>query len=318
MRKRNAVGGLFLSLALASCYGSDPVGYEFSKQEGDGELGIWVHSGLYNRSYELHTPPNVGDGALHPVIIFLHGSGDSGPSFRRTLNADAATDAGGFITLWPSGMQGTWTVGCGYDCTLAEVLGADDVTFLATLVRQVAAELPVDTTRVYLLGYAQGGQLAQVYGCQSPLPPAGIGVVAAEIYRLAALRCAPQRTFPIGILHGDSDPIAVYAGFGPGAVVLSAVETVQSWLDRFHCLDNPSEQYLPDVVGDFTSARVYRFSDCDPGARVAFYRVYEGGHTWPGDTGPWSGFVGLHSRNIDATAEFLSLFASMAQGAAGS
>lgn len=303
-------------LAAASCYGTDPVGYEFSKEEGDGELGIWVHSGLYNRSYELHTPPSIGDGQLHPMIIFLHGAGDAGPSFKRRLRADEATDAGGFVTVWPSGLQGTWTVGCDYECTVAEALGADDQTFLETLVRQIADELPVDTTQVYLMGYAQGGQLAQLYGCQSTLVPAGIGVVAAEVWRIVAQQCAPHGRFPIGILHGDRDPIANFGGFGPGAVVLSAVETVQSWLGQFHCSDSPGVEFVADV-GDFTSTTIYRFLDCDPGASVVFYRVHEGGHTWPGETGPWSPFLGLHSRNIDATEEFLSLFASLAGGVAG-
>lgn len=314
MRTRVVVGCLLLGLALPGCYGTDPVGYDFTKQEGDGELGVWVHSGLYNRAYELHTPPNLEDGDLHPLIVFLHGAGDAGPAFKRRLKADAATDAGGFITVWPSGMEGSWSVGCDFDCNEAEALEADDLTFIQTLVRHLAAGLPVDTTRVYLMGFDQGGQLAQLYGCQSDSPPAGIGVVAAEIYRAAEQKCAPKARFPVGIIHGEEDPIAYFGGFGPGAVVLSAVETVQSWLDQFNCVDNPTTRFIPDVVGDFTTAEVYRFDDCDPGAAVIFYRVQEGGHTWPGDTGPWSPFLGLRSRNFDATAEFLSLFASMAEG----
>ena len=304
-------------LSAGSCYGTDPVGYEFGKQDGEGELGAWVHSGLYNRAYELHTPPNIGDGQLHPLIIFLHGSDDAGPAFKRRLKADAATDAGGFITVWPTGMEGSWSVGCEFDCNEAEALKADDVAFLQTLVGQIAAGLPVDRNRVYLLGFDQGGQLAQLYGCQSESPPAGIGVVAAEIYRLAALKCAPRAPFPVGIIHGERDPIAYFGGFGPGSVVLSAVQTAQSWLDQFQCNDDPTERFVPDVVGDFTSASVYRFDDCQPGAAVMFARVHEAGHTWPGDTGPWSLFSGAHSRNLDATAEFLELFASVARGVPG-
>ena len=317
MQTRLVVGGTLALLAAASCYGADPVGYDYAKQDGEGVVGEWVHSGLYNRRYELHVPPNVGDGKLHPIIVFLHGAGDAGSSFRKRIRPDAATDAAGFITVWPSGMEGTWTVGCGYDCNEAEALRADDMTFIRTLVRQVAGALPVDTTRVYLLGYAQGGQLAQLYACQSPSPPAGIGVVAAEMYRVVGQSCAPSGRFPVGIVHGDQDPIAFYGGFGPGSVVLSVVATVQRWLDVFQCLDNPTYRFHPDDAGDFTSVEAYRFSDCDPGASVAFYRVNEGGHTWPGDTGPWTGFVGLRSSNIDATAEFLSLFASVGPRLAG-
>lgn len=308
MRTRTNVGVLLVAVATASCYGTDPVGYDFTKQEGDGEVGVWVHSGLYNREYELHTPPGVDDGQLHPLLIFLHGAGDTGPSFKRRLRADAATDAAGFITVWPSGMEGTWTVGCGDDCTYAEALGADDETFLETLVRHLAAGLPVDTTQVYLLGYSQGGQLAQLYGCESTLAPAGIGVVAAELYKAVAQSCAPNGRFPVGILHGTADPIAFYGGFGPGAVVLSVPETVQVWLDLWQCGDDPDARFLPDAVGDFTAATIYRFPGCGAGSPVVLYQVHNGGHTWPGDTGPWPGIVGKRSRNIDATAEFLELF----------
>jgi polyhydroxybutyrate depolymerase len=305
---------LLVGLVAGSCYGTDPLGYEFSKEEGDGELGIWVHSGLYNREYELHTPPNVDDGQLHPLIVFLHGAGDTGPGFHRLLDPDERTDAGGFITVWPSGMEGTWSVGCANDCTIAEALEAHDEVFLGTLVRHLAEGLPVDTTRVYLLGYSQGGQLAQLFACTSALPPAGIGVVAAEMYKAAAQTCAPNGRFPVGILHGDADPIAFYGGFGPEAVVLSVPETVQVWLSLWGCSDDPIGEFRPDSVGDFTSATIYRFPDCGATSPVVLYRIHNGGHTWPGDTGPWPPILGTRSRNLDATHEFLSLFASVAAG----
>lgn len=317
MRSRCRVGTLLVALVAAACYGTDPVGYEFAKQDGEGEVGIWVHSGLYNREYELHTPPSMDDGNLHPLIVFLHGAGDNGPSFHRRIRPDSLTDLGGFITAWPSGMEGTWSVGCGYDCTLAEALGADDAPFLETLIRHLAGRLPVDTTRVYLLGYSQGGQLAEWYACTSSLPPAGIGVVAAEFYKAVAQSCAPKAPFPVGIVHGDADPVALFGGFGPGAVVISVVETIQVWLDLWGCGENPSSEFRPDKVGDFTAATVYRFPGCGAGSSVVFYQIHNGGHTWPGNTGPWPGFVGSLSHNLDATDEFLRLFAAMGDAAAG-
>ena len=250
---------------------------------------------------------------LRPLVIFLHGAGDNGSSFRRRIRADAATDALGFITVWPDGMEGTWTVGCVDDCTFAEALGADDVPFLETLIRQLASGLPVDTTRVYLMGFSQGGQLAQLYACESDLPPAGIGVAAAEMYKAAAQRCAPRRKFPVGITHGDADPVAFYGGFWPGSVVLSVPETVEVWLDHFSCVDTPTEELRPATAGDFTAATIYRFPGCDAGSSVTLFQVHGGGHNWPGDTGPWPPVTGARSRNLDATSEFLKLFQAMAE-----
>jgi len=293
---------------LASCTGTEPVGYEFMKEEGDGEFGIWVHSGLYNREYEVHTPPNLTPGERRPLMIFLHGAGDTGPGFRRRLRADAATDSRGFITVWPTGLEGTWTVGCTAPCTFAEALKADDVRFLETLVRRLAVELPVDTTKVYLMGYSQGSQLAQLFACRSDLLPAGIGAVAGVIYRTVARDCSPRGPFPVGIVHGDEDPVFYYGGFGPGAPVMSVPETVDAWRGFMGCGGGPSLEVRPDTVGDFTSTSIYRFVGCRPGSAVVLYRVHVGGHTWPGDTGPWPQSTGLRTRSVDATRELLELF----------
>lgn len=307
---RPSLRALAAALALAgaaACSGTEPLGYDFQKDEGDGELGVWVHSGLYNRDYEHHTPPGMTAGELRPLVIFLHGPGDTGPGFRRRLRADALTDRLGAISVWPSGMEGSWTVGCGFVCTTAEGLQADDVAFLETLVRHLARELPVDTTRVYLLGYSQGAQLAQFFACRSTMRPAGIGVVAGLLYRRVAQECASQGVFPVGVIHGDNDPVAWFNGFGPGAVVLSVPETAKFWLGRMRCNPDPAYQLLPDTAGDFTEVGVFRFGGCSPGAAVTVWVVHEGGHNWPGSTGPWSPFTGLRSRNLDATSALLDL-----------
>ncbi|HEX9709152.1 MAG TPA: hypothetical protein VGB42_04200, partial [Candidatus Thermoplasmatota archaeon] len=184
-----------------------------------------------------------------------------------------------------------------------------------TLVRHLAEELPVDTTRVYILGFSQGGQLAQLYACRSQLAPAGIGVVAAEIYRALSQDCAPNGRFPVGILHGDADPVAWWVGFGPDAPVLSVPATVETWTNLFGCAGEPTSEFRPDTAGDYTSATIFRFPGCAEGSSVVLYRIHEGGHNWPGQTGPWPVTMGLRSRNLDATEEFLSLFASVAGGA---
>jgi polyhydroxybutyrate depolymerase len=310
--RARSLAALAATVLVAACSGTEPVGYDFVKSEGEGELGIWVHSGLYNRLYELHTPPGMSASRRWPLIVFLHGAGDTGPSFRRRLKADAATDAAGFVTVWPSGMEGTWTVGCATECTMAEALRADDVRFVQTLVRHLAAQLPVDTTRVYLLGFSQGGSFAQLFACSSEMAPAGLGVVGALLYKPVAQKCTPRRPFPVGVVHGDADPIALYGGYGPTAAVMGAEETVDLWRRQMGCGVDPGYEFIPDGAGDYTEVSVFRFPGCRAGSTVVHYLVHGGGHTWPGDTGPWSPLGGARSRNLDATGEFLKLFAAVA------
>lgn len=309
MAHSRLIGLLALAALAASCSGTEPLGYDFQKEEGEGEVGIWVHSGLYNREYVLHTPPGMSPSDQpRPLIVFLHGAGGDGENFRQALRADAVTDAWGFITVWPDGMERTWTVGCADECTTAEELDAGDPQFLSTLVRHLASELPVDTTRVYLMGFSQGGALAQLYACRGDIPLAGVAVVSAEMYRDGAVGCAPKSTFPYAFVYGTADPLAYQGGLGPGFVVLSIFETVDLWRNGFGCDGSPSEEFRPDAAGDFTAVSIYRFPGCAQGASVTLFEIHGGGHNWPGDTGPWPPALGARSRNLDATVEFLKIF----------
>jgi polyhydroxybutyrate depolymerase len=306
---------LFPAILLAGCQvATDPINYEdFVKAEGEGEFGIWVHSGLYNRLYTVHAPPDVDDGQRHPLLIFLHGAGGTGESFQRGLRAQEVTDSAGFITVYPDGMERVWSIGC-KDCTFAEALEADDVTFLETLSRHIAEHLPVDTARVYLAGYSQGGSMAYLYACRSSKAPAGIAVAASLIYRGVEEDCHPAAPFPVAVTHGTEDLMAYYLGYGDEVPLVSVPETVEMWRETLGCGPDPVRQEYPDTARDYTTVTSFLFTDCAPGASVLHFRVNGGGHTWPGDTGPWSPIVGQHSRNLDLTREVLKFFSSVEAG----
>lgn len=301
---------------LVGCQGAtEPIDYEdFIKSEGEGELGIWVHSGLYNRLYFLHTPPGMDESGSHPLLIFLHGSGDTGEGFQSWLNAHEVTDSAGFITVYPDGLEGTWTIGCKESCTFAEELGARDVEFLDALTDHLAEHLPIDTDRVYVAGYSQGGSLAYLYGCQSSRRPAGVAVAAGLIHRDVADECEPVAPFPVLVTHGTLDLLAFYEGFGEDGPFLSVPGAVDLWREKMGCAAQPLREDFPDEVGDFTTITSFRFPDCEAGSSVLHYRVNGGGHTWPGDTGPWSAIVGPHSRNLDMTRRMVEFFASVEDG----
>jgi len=298
---------LGVATALAACGDSTgPPPVDLTKHEGEGVVGAWVHSGFYDRTYTLHMPPEGTTMGPRPLLIMLHGAGGTGASFRAMIGADDETDAAGFITVYPDGIGGTWSVGCG--CTSAELAGANDLVFLSTLVRHLASELPVDTSKVFLAGYSQGGQLAQRYGCSSDSPPAGVASVAASLYRAIADGCEPSGPFPVILVHGDQDPVMRWDGFGSAANVISAGDTRDTWVSAMACVGSAVEEVLPDENDDGTDIAISRFLGCRGGVAVEFDRVRGGGHTWPGNTGPWPKSTGKLSRNMDTTARILAHF----------
>ncbi len=307
---------LLTSLLLTACQGAtEPIDYDdFVKGEGEGELGIWVHSGLYNRLYYLHTPPDLDEGGSYPLLIFLHGAGGTGEGFQSWLRAHEITDSAGFITVYPDGLEESWTIGCQESCTFAEELGADDVAFLDALVGHLADHLPVDTDRVYVAGYSQGGSMAYVYGCQTQRPLAGLAVVAGLMHRNVAETCQPPNPFPVVVTHGTLDLLAFYEGFGEEGPFLSVPDAVDFWRQTMACQPEPVRQDFPDEVGDYTTITSFRFTGCFPGASVLHYRVNGGGHTWPGDTGQFSPILGPRSRNLDFTRRMVEFFTAQGEG----
>jgi len=299
-----------LGAAAACTQAADPSGIDLTGSEGDGEVGRWVHSGYFDRTYDLHVPEDADIGAPRPLLVVLHGAGDTGHAFRGRIAADPVTDQAGFITVYPDGLGGAWGVGCG--CTASELTGADDVKFLNTLIRQLAGALPIDTTRVYVAGYSQGGQLAQRYGCVSAFPPAGVVSVAALLLRQVAQTCAPAGPLDVLLIHGTADPVMRYGGFGPGASALSVEEGAALWTETLGCAPQPVVRTLDDTNGDGTTVTVEEHTGCAGGAEVRLDRVNGGGHTWPGPTGPWPKSTGKLSRSLDATAEIAALIGAAA------
>lgn len=302
-----------LCLTVAACSGAgDPGSLDIQRHDGDGVLGAWVHSGLYNRTYYLHLPPDMAGSGSHPLLVLLHGAGDTGKAFHARIHADAATDAAGYVVAYPDGLEASWTVGCGV-CTAAENLQADDVSFLSTLIRQLADSLWVDTTRVFIAGFSQGGQLAQLYACQGPIPPAGLAVVAGSPYGSVATSCAPGRALPVLLMHGNHDPVIPVDGANSGGGgILPVSQMVALWSTLEACDATPAQEERPDTAGDGTTIDVFSYSGCSDGVTVRYDRVNNGGHTWPGDTGPWPDFTGTNSHNMDASAEIVRFFSGAA------
>lgn len=311
-----SVSSLIMAVAmiLGCDVATDPVRYEdFVKAEGEGEFGTWVHSGLYNRTYYLHLPPDMDETRTYPLLIFLHGAGGTGEALHWILDADEVTDSAGYVTVFPDGLERTWSVGCD-ECTEAEALEADDITFLQTLSRHLAEHIHIDTTKVYVAGYSQGGSLAHLFGCRASNSPAGIAGVGALAFRSLATDCDPSRPFPVVMIHGTEDLLAFYGGYGFEAPLQSVPETMEMWSEVFNCDQTPVLSQIPGGEGDFTTVTQFLFGGCDPGSSLIHYRVNLGGHTWPGPTGPWSPLAGAHSRAIDATRRILSFFESGSEG----
>lgn len=244
--------------------------------------------GLITRECAVITPPGVVEGTKLPVVFLLHGLGDGPGSVR---DAGAWTDAvieRRFMLVTPSGIASSWNAGeC---CGIAKGTQIDDTGYLATLVEEIARRPDVDTTRMYMAGFSNGGMMTYRFACVSDRLAAMASVSGTRV-----ITCPPKSPLPILHVHGTADETVPYEG---GSGIVAAImgvsfpnvpATMEQVAADDGCTGAPSER----TSGDLTTKE---WGGCAAGARVKFITIANWPHQWP------------LTGSLDATDEVLSFF----------
>ena len=133
------------ALLLAGCG-------DYQRMQHDGET----------RRYVLSVPDGA-EGEL-PLVVALHGRLGTGRGMARDLGQDELLDEQGFAAVYPDGYRRSWNDGRGGGP--AAEAGIDDVGFIEALLEEVAGQVTVDASRVYLVGISNGGMMAQRLACE--------------------------------------------------------------------------------------------------------------------------------------------------------
>ena len=99
-----------------------------------------------------------------------------------------------------------------------EPLLADDVGFTEALLDRVEADLCVDRTRIYAMGFSNGGMFVSTLACE-------LNDRIAAVASVAGVHLLPDcagRPMPIIATHGTSDPLVP---FGENDVGVPLAET---------------------------------------------------------------------------------------------
>jgi polyhydroxybutyrate depolymerase len=241
-----------------------------------------LESGGRTRSFLAYAPPNLPTrgGAL---VIVLHGTSMDGEQMRRWNGYayDSLADEHGFAVVYPDGVGRSWN-----DCRRAGARRAkqenvDDVAFLRDVIDLMRRRHGVETTRVFLVGYSNGGQMAYRMLAEAPDAVAAAAVTAAGYPAPETSVCPAQAAGrPVLLAHGVADRFAPYAGgeawfFGarPGAV-LAAPETAALFA-RANGLPEKADTH---AVSDGIDEKGWRAEGRPP---VVLTSLKHGGHTIP-------------------------------------
>jgi polyhydroxybutyrate depolymerase len=250
---------------------------------------------------ELRLPSTLQAGERVPLLLVLHGFGVSSSLLIAKAGLNQLADQKKFAYLAPEGARDAlgrpfWNAG--KTCCDLDHRGVDDVKRLRELLDANLSNVSIDPQRVFVIGYSNGGFMAQRLACEVGDRIAGVISVAGAAPG-PDVPCVQSTALSFLEIHGDADPVVHYAGgtvFDRTDVTphTSAPDTAKYWAEHLGCSgtlrDVQSIDIEPHIADRETT--VQRFDDCR--GAVELWTVKGGGH-----------YVALQPPALDAIWAFI-------------
>lgn len=203
-----------------------------------------IQSGGVSRSYALSIPDDYDSSHPYRLIFGFHGATGSSSEVAPSYFGLASLSQGSTIFIAPSAVGGFWE-------------SESDTTLMDDILAQVEADLCIDTSRVMLEGFSQGGAMAWTLACARP-----------GVYRAAVVHSGGGLARP-----ATCDPIAFFSSLGQSESS-GAGQTSNS--DFFAGENGCTVTSLPQAP---TGGHVCSdYTDCSDGHPTRWCD-YDGGHT---------------------------------------
>ncbi|MCX6170255.1 MAG: alpha/beta hydrolase-fold protein [Ignavibacteriales bacterium] len=232
-----------------------------------------------DRTYHIFVPESYtvqGDPA--PLVFVFHGAGDTGINFENYSGLDNEALNFGAIVVYPDAKTANWNEGC--DCNIASRLQIDDLGFVKFLVNKIKKEYKIDSSRIYAVGFSQGGLFAQYIACAASDLFAAVAIEAATFSVPLSENCFPKQSKNILMINGTTDHVLPYEGnLNDGKFsLLSANAAIKLWAAKNSCSSTPVVEYFQNSTGFKIRKEIY--GNCRDAVEVVIYIVENGGHDW--------------------------------------
>jgi polyhydroxybutyrate depolymerase len=243
------------------------------------------------RSYRLHIPSGYQPQKAVPLVIVVHGAFSSAKRIEEQTGFSTLADRLGFAVSYPNGigifgLLQHWNAG--HCCGKAAADDVDDIGFIDEVIDDTKQFLNIDRTRMYMVGFSNGGMLTHYYAAERAATLAAIAPVSGPLgSRVTPDRPEwrvppPQVPLPVIILHGTSDENVPFNGGArdddpDGRQYVSAQESAEFWVEQNRCDPLPVKMNQREGAVKVTS-----WIGCSDGAAVDLYALQDWYHQWPG------------------------------------
>lgn len=251
------------------------------------------------RSYIVHLPTGYSASNQYPVVINMHGYTSTASQQQSYSQMNVVADTGKFIVVYPDGVNNAWNAGYGVNPTI------DDVGFISVLIDTLKTKFSVNSNKVFACGMSNGGFMSYRLACELNTKIAAIASVTGLMGDSVRLfLCQNNCAVPVMDFHGTTDPTVNYNG---ALGYVSADSCIQWWRAKDGCPATPVVTNMPDInPGDGCTATKYYYGLGNDSSEVVFFKITNGGHTWPGGF-PIPSF-GNTNQDIKASGEIWNFF----------
>jgi polyhydroxybutyrate depolymerase len=210
-----------------------------------GNTNLTIPSGGAMRSYIVHVPPMYDGKTRMPLVVDMHGAGDTAAHQITWSGWREKADAVGIVVIYPQGIGNTWNGGPN-DCPLtvcccnpAQSMKIDDMAFIRAVVAKTAQDGCIDSRRVYATGLSNGGIMSQWLACGAADVFAGVAPVSGPNM---VMDCKLSRPISVVLYRGRMDVGVLYnGGMPPGGTHVwpSAMADFDRWGNLDKCTDAP-------------------------------------------------------------------------------
>lgn len=260
-----------------------------------------------DREYLVHVPKGYDGKTARPVVIMLHGTSGDGEKMYTISGWKEVGETENILTVYPSSLKPCiiddgavksitkWNSQPAEWQYCANENPPDDIKFFRAMLDDLGKKYAVDTKKVYLVGFSNGGQMAAKCSVYLSDRLAAIVENAASFYTDTVY--TPLKWIPTTYQLGNKD-------YGPGVegpeVPLSQLDavlqsqrvsrTVHTHVNSF----NLSSDYT--ATGDTTTAVIatYRSKDGTLSPSFNFVFVKGLGHVYPNGSNHWMYAARLH------------------------
>jgi polyhydroxybutyrate depolymerase len=277
---------------------------------GSGNHDFTLQVGELTREYRLYEPPTLEGKRGVPLVIVLHGGGQSNLVVQKLALMDPVADEHSFLVAYPNGIIGpagghTWNAGdC---CGPAMEQNVDDVGFISLLIDTLVKERGVNPSRVYVTGISNGAMMVYRLVCELSNKLSAAAPISGT---LMLSDCEPAQPVPLIIFHGTADRIVPMEGGGDPIMAQSrrayprTEDTLDFWIKRYKSRSKPKVVF---ENGDVTGT-AYNYGS--KRGEIVYYKIEGGGHTWPGGINLRPLAWGRMTRTISADEMMWTFFAS--------